>query len=138
MARSPLKLLSPDQFSPTVALLFEELTSRRASEPWGLIAAIEVVRLRRANGRSPSFSELFERVCRYPSLPPVDWTAIATEEVWSFRHHLAVHWRRENWITWSRTPRSLTTGWAFRRAKSRRKRESAPLTDTSHTTGRPT
>lgn len=80
----------------------------------GLSAAIAIARYRKRHGTGPTFSELFEIL--YPHRD-IDWDA-DRRLTFSFRHHLAVHWRRQGWIRWSRAPRSLMSGPQFQIASA--------------------
>lgn len=105
-------LLSARDFPPSVDAIFQDFTGVRSAE-WGRRAAVAIIRIRRRTGRTASFNELFEELER--GRPhPVDWDALDRVLVYSFRHHAAVHWRRAGWINWTKQPRSLRTGRAFR------------------------
>jgi hypothetical protein len=115
-------VLSTSAFPADLALLFNELTGRRADK-WALTAAIVIARFRKKRRMSPTFAELFVEVLETPGLRElsraIDWTEVGASATYSFRHHVAVHWRRSGWITWNTRPRSLREGAAFARASRR-------------------
>lgn len=112
------RIASPEFFPAELRTLFDELTGP-GSDRWGLEAAILIARQRKRTRRSPTFAELFAAVLSHPDLSgkvaDVDWATLSGF-VYSFRHHVAVHWRRRGWIAWSNRPRSLHGGLAFSRA----------------------
>lgn len=97
-------------------------------EAMALDAAVAVARFRKRNHSGPTFAELFEVVLPQDRTGDLDWSA-NLRATYAFRHHLAVHWRREGWIRWGRAERSLATGAQFReasRAHARRAERALP------------
>lgn len=91
--------------------LFEAVVADSAV---GLAAAVQVARYRKRHGYGPTFSELFGVLFTGSG---VDWDR-DRRLTFTFRHHLAVHWKRAGWIRWDGTHRSLATGPTFRRASA--------------------
>lgn len=113
---SRLRILGPSSFDPMLLDLFQELTGAR-SDRWALRAGVIIRRYQKAHGRSPTFRELFDELVRLPELAGLALRAGFSEledpVEFSFMHHVAVHWRRERWLIWDRTARSLRVGSRF-------------------------
>ena len=130
----PDRIVSPSSFPPDLRRLFDQLTGSE-SESWGLLAAIALSRFKKRHSRAPSFAEFFDMVLATRGLQAhsdVEWAVLSAAMVYSFRHHVAVHWRRQGWISWSLEPHSLRHGKAFQAAsKEWRSRRSAPQSPSS-------
>ena len=118
LGASPLARSNPpSEFSTAWVPLFENLTGADSSNDWGLRAAIMIARYRRAHHQGPTFAELFEAL--QISLTPdagsdgASAKKTAWREVYQFRRHVAVHWRRLGWIQWDHRARSLRVGRTF-------------------------
>ena len=112
------RIVSPEHFPIELRALFDELTGPNA-DVWGLSAAIALSQFKKHHSRSPSFAEYFDAVLILREFQPrssIDWSSVPSPVLYSFRHHVAVHWRRLGWISWSREPHSLRHGKAFRKA----------------------
>lgn len=98
---------------------FLSFTDDATADEWGLAAAIFIARSRKRAGRGPTFAELFRELIPdgngHPSRLP-DMTFLQRRQVVSeFRLHVAIEWRRRDWINWDHgVERSLRTGRAFR------------------------
>jgi hypothetical protein len=98
---------------------FEELTGPDSADGWGLRAAIAITRYRKANGRGPTFAELFDQLTAaqtYRVAEPSEPQQLSKHALYGFRHHVAVHWRRLGWINWNKGTRSLQVGRTFHTA----------------------
>jgi hypothetical protein len=107
----------PSEFSAAWVPLFETLTGADSANDWGLRAAIAITRYRKTHHQGPTFAELFAAL-EISAMPgPYSDVASATKSAWrevyQFRRHVAVHWRRLGWIQWDHRARSLRVGRAF-------------------------
>jgi len=104
-------VLGPGQMPELARIRLNELCT---DDGLGLQSAIWVARFRKRHGKGPTFSELFSCFSQ-AQIPDEEWES---ELTYSFRHHLAVHWRRQGWLRWSHTTRSLATGIQFQAASA--------------------
>ncbi|WP_157109183.1 hypothetical protein [Cryobacterium arcticum] len=87
--------------------LFMVLTGDETSDGWGKQAGQYVRHIRRSTKAGPTFSELFDAL-------------LSDQEIWAgripasvrhqFRLSVAVHWRRNQWIRFTKRTRSLSEG----------------------------
>ena len=103
---------------PDFQLLVKNLTSAEKTAQVGTKLAISITRHRRKFGVGPTFAELFDPIMHEAKLDKLDVDRMKVDRLvsYSFRHHLAVHFRRTGWIWWNYSPRSLRTGYSFSRA----------------------
>jgi hypothetical protein len=110
---------SPKDFPRAWLPWFVELTGTEHDYEWGLRAAVMIARYRKRHGRGPTFAELFEQLERASddfAQTKKFFAQGKRAEVYRFRNHVAVHWRRLGWIQWDRGSRSLRVGRTFRAA----------------------
>lgn len=91
------------------------LAQLTADDELALRASVSIARFRKKHRRGPTFAELFESLADTVAGDIADWPS-DSKNTYSFRHHLAVHWRRLGWIIWDHRERSLATGRRFREA----------------------
>ena len=115
--RSIARATAPSQIPVQWVELFESLTGPDSGNVWGLRAAISITRYRKTHRQGPTFAELFAAL-GITSMPvPVDGkdadAGSGQRDLYQFRRHVAVHWRRLGWIQWDHRSRSLRVGRAF-------------------------
>ncbi len=98
---------------------FLSFTGDESADEWGLAAAIFVARSRKRTGSGPTFAELFGELIPdgggFPSRLPDMSFLERRQVVGAFRLHVAIEWRRREWINWDHgVERSLRTGRTFR------------------------
>ena len=112
MSRRPQVLSVGELPMPVRASLADAANDERL----GLVAAIEIARFRKRTGIGPTFSELFATLERIGSIR-LNWEGEA-DVTFAFRYHIAVHWRRQGWVRWTLSTRSLATGRTFQAASA--------------------
>ena len=119
MSRLPKVVIPVGQLPNRLQLLLADHTSDDATDVVGVQLALRVVRFRKRVGRGPTFSELFDPLLAETKVAGErvgdSWILWSREDIYSLRHHLAVHFRRHDWINWTRLPRSLRPGPMFRK-----------------------
>jgi hypothetical protein len=120
-----LPILGPSQLGPELRAVLAELTGAN-SDQWARAAAEIIRRYVADQGRGPTFGDLFGELAMTPDLQQLSRAANfpqpADPGAFSVMHHVAVHWRRSHWISWSHSSRSLRPGARFS-AEPRRQRE---------------
>jgi len=123
---SRVRILEPTGFDPALYALFSELTGEH-SDHWALRGGVMIRRYQKLHGRSPTFRELFDELMQLPGLVDLASRArfpdIDKPVAFSFMHHVAVHWRRERWVIWDSTPRSIRVGSRFAEESRRWRQE---------------
>jgi hypothetical protein len=112
LSKTSHAVLPVTQLPEVMQLRFAQLA---ADEGLALRASVTIARFRKKHRQGPTFAELFESLVETGSVQIADWPT-DSRSTYAFRHHLAVHWRRAGWITWSHRERSLATGVRFREA----------------------
>jgi hypothetical protein len=96
-------------------ILRDRLEQLVLDEDLALAVGVSIARYRKRHRRGPTFSELFDSLSE--TWPETGTHGLVNSRMtYSFRHHLAVHWRRCGWIQWGRQQRSLSPGVRFREA----------------------
>lgn len=100
--------------------LLGDLTSEDLASEWGLKAALYVTRFRKREGHGPTFSELFDGLglsgASGHASTGIAWDGFDAQVLFSFRLHVAVQWKRDGWIYWTGTSRSLRAGQMYSEA----------------------
>ena len=127
MSRQRNPILSVGELPEGMQALLVELS---LDDALALKAGVTIARVRKRTHSGPTFAELFEVVLPRDRVVDLEWSD-NPRATYAFRHHLAVHWRRQGWIQWGRAERSLATGTLFRKASREhsRRAERAYLSD---------
>jgi len=103
--------------------LIGNITSEDLASEWGLKAALYVTRFRKRSGHGPTFAELFDGLglsgASGDATTGIAWDRFDTHVLFSFRLHVAVQWKRDGWIYWTGTSRSLRAGPMYSEAARR-------------------
>jgi len=112
VSRQRYPILSVGELPEGMQELLRELS---LDDGLALKAGVTIARVRKRTHTGPTFAELFDAVLPRDRVAHVGWSE-NPRATSAFRHHLAVHWRRQGWIQWGRAERSLATGIVFRKA----------------------
>ena len=113
----------PRRIARDLIPLFLELTGDDTSDEWARGAGLYIRHVRKTTKARPSFSRLFNKILSENEA----WVMAPGRQKYFFSQNVAIHWRRNGWIWFTRDSYSLAEGpasKAFRRDQRARARAS--------------